>query len=74
VLLADGWRDAIGGGAAVVDRRRDRVVASLEFQSAVEEIFDVQLLLGLCFPEVFGFQMDIVQHTFVVPPAATGAP
>jgi uncharacterized protein (TIGR03032 family) len=61
-------RDELKCGVAVVDLRRGRVVASLEFQTAVEEIFDVQLLVGIRFPEVFGFQKDSFQHTFVVPP------
>jgi uncharacterized protein (TIGR03032 family) len=55
-------------GVAVVDWRHARVVALLEFQTAVEEIFDVQLLPGVCFPEVVGFQKDTIQHTFIVPP------
>ncbi len=54
-------------GVAVVDVRTGQVIASLEFQTAVEEIFDVQLLPGLRFPEVIGFQHDAIQHTFVVP-------
>jgi len=54
-------------GVAAVDCRTGRVVASLEFETAVEEIFDVQLLPGLRFPEVIGFQKDTVQHTFVIP-------
>ena len=41
---------------AVVDLRSSRVIALLEFQTAVDEIFDVQLLPGLCFREVIGFQ------------------
>ena len=56
-------------GVAVVDCRRGQMIGGLEFQSAVEEIFDVQLLPGVRFPEVVGFQKDTVQHTFVVPPA-----
>ena len=43
----------------------------LEFQTAVEEIFDVQLLPGLRFPEVIGFQQETIQHTFIVPPIAS---
>ena len=39
----------------------------LEFQTAVEEIFDVQLLGGVRFPEVLGFQQDTIRHTFIVP-------
>jgi uncharacterized protein (TIGR03032 family) len=60
-------------GVAVVDLRSGRLAAFLEFQSAVEEIFDVQLLPGLRFPEVVGFQKDDVQHTFIVPPAAAAS-
>ena len=53
---------------AVVDLRSGEVIALLEFQTAVEEIFDVQLLAGLRFPEVIGFQQETIHHTFVVPP------
>lgn len=61
-------REQLKCGIGVVDLRRGRVSAFLEFQSAVEEIFDVQLLPNLRFPEVLGFQKEAVQHTFVVPP------
>jgi uncharacterized protein (TIGR03032 family) len=67
VPLAD-RREQLKCGVAVVDWRSGRVVASLEFQTAVEEIFDVQLLPGLRYPEVIGFQHETIQHTFVVPP------
>jgi uncharacterized protein (TIGR03032 family) len=60
-------RDALKCGVGAVDLRTGRVVALLEFQTAVEEIFDVQLLPGLRFPEVVGFQKEAVQHTFIVP-------
>ena len=43
-------------------------IGLLEFQTAVEEIFDVQLLPGVRFPEVIGFQQETIQHTFIVPP------
>jgi uncharacterized protein (TIGR03032 family) len=56
-------------GVAVVDLRRGQVVGGLEFETAVEEIFDVQLLPGIRFPEVVGFQKDTLQHTFIVPAA-----
>ena len=39
----------------------------LEFRTAVEESFDVQLLGGVRFPELMGFQQDTIQHTFIVP-------
>jgi uncharacterized protein (TIGR03032 family) len=61
-------REQLKCGVAVVDVRSGQVVAMLEFQSAVEEIFDVQLLPGLRFPEVIGFQHETIQHTFVIPP------
>jgi hypothetical protein len=53
-----------------VDLRTGRTEGLLEFQSAVEEIFDVQLLPGVRFPEVTGFQKDDVNHRFVVPAPA----
>jgi hypothetical protein len=56
-------------GVGVVDVRDGRVMALLEFQSAVEEVFDVQLLTGSRFPEVVGFQKEAIHHTFVVPRA-----
>jgi uncharacterized protein (TIGR03032 family) len=67
VPLAD-RREHLKCGVAVLDLRSGRVIALLEFQTAVEEIFDVQLLPGLRFPEVIGFQQETIQHTFIVPP------
>ncbi|MGE0694057.1 MAG: TIGR03032 family protein [Pirellulales bacterium] len=67
-------RDQLKCGVAVVDLRRGAVVGLLEFQTAVEEIFDVQLLAGLRFPEVIGFQQETINHTFVVPPTMAGTP
>lgn len=63
-------RDELKCGVAVLDLRSGRTVALLEFQSAVDEIFDVQLLPSVRFPEVVGFQHETIHHTFVVPPAA----
>jgi len=64
-------RNELKCGIAAVDLRNGQVVAFLEFQTAVEEIFDVQLLPGHRFPEVIGFQQETIQHTFVVPPVLT---
>jgi uncharacterized protein (TIGR03032 family) len=61
-------RDQLKCGVAAVDCRDGRLIAFLEFQTAVEEIFDVQLLPGLRFPEVVGFQKETVHHTFIIPP------
>ena len=67
-------REQLKCGVAAVDLRSGQVHALLEFQSAVEEIFDVQLLPGLRFPEVIGFQQETIQHTFVIPPATPSGP
>ena len=61
-------RNELKCGVAVVDLRVGRVVAAVDFETAVEEVFDVQILPGQRFPEVLGFQKDAVQHTFVIPP------
>ncbi len=73
VPLAD-RREQLKCGVAVVDLRSGRVIAFLEFRTAVEEIFDVQLLRGLRFPEVIGFQQETIQHTFIIPPENPSAP
>jgi uncharacterized protein (TIGR03032 family) len=65
-------RDELKCGIAVLDLRSGQTVAFLEFQTAVEEIFDVQLLPALRFPEVMGFQQEAIRHTFVVPPRGKG--
>src|SRR4029078_11249122 len=66
VPLAD-RRCELKCGIAVVDLRSGQTIAFLELQTAFEEIFDVQLLPGLRFPEVVGFQKETLNHTFVVP-------
>jgi uncharacterized protein (TIGR03032 family) len=66
-------RDRLMCGVAVVDLTSGRVCAMLQFQTAVEEIFDIQLLTGIRFPDVMGFQNDTIQHTFVIPPVAERA-
>ena len=67
VPLAD-RRSELKCGVSVVDLRNGQSIGLLEFQTAVEEIFDVQLLHGVRFPEVMGFQKESLQHTFVIPP------
>ena len=61
-------REGLTCGVAVVDLRSGRIVAELHFATAVEEVFDVQVLAGQRFPEVLGFQKDTVQNTFIIPP------
>ena len=60
-------RSELKCGVAVVDVRSGQIIGLLEFQTAVEEIFDVQLLPGLRFPEVIGFQKETLHHAFVMP-------
>jgi len=67
VPLAD-RRDQLACGVAAIDLAAGRICGMLEFQSAVEEVFDVQLVAGHLFPELMGFQKDAIHHTFVVPP------
>jgi hypothetical protein len=62
-------REQLVCGIAVIDLRSGRQIAFLEFQTAVEEIFDVQLLPGIRFPEVMGFQKESLDHTFIIPPS-----
>jgi uncharacterized protein (TIGR03032 family) len=62
-------RNQLKCGLAVIDLRTARVIATVDFQSAVEEVFDVQILPALRFPEMLGFHKDAVQNTFVIPPA-----
>ncbi len=66
VPLAD-RRESLKCGVAAVDLRSGRLIGSIDFQTAVEEIFDVQLLNGPRFPEIVGFQQETLAHTFVVP-------
>lgn len=61
-------RNSLKCGVAAIDLRTGRLAGLLEFQTAVEEIFDIQLLPGLRFPEVLGFQKEDILHTFIVPP------
>jgi uncharacterized protein DUF4915 len=67
-------REQLKCGVAVVDLRSGQSIALLEFQTAVEEIFDVQLLPGLRFPEIMGFQKETLHHTFIIPPENPSAP
>jgi uncharacterized protein (TIGR03032 family) len=65
-------RNELKCGVAVIDLRSGQTIALLEFQTAVEEIFDVQILSGFRFPELIGFQKDAILNAFIVPPASLG--
>jgi len=62
-------RDELKCGVAAIDLHHGRLVGLLEFQTAVEEIFDIQLLPNIRFPEIVGFQKESLLHTFIIPPA-----
>jgi len=49
-------REEVKCAVTVEDLHRGVAIGMLEFQTAIEAIFDVQILAGLRFPEVIGFQ------------------
>jgi uncharacterized protein (TIGR03032 family) len=57
-------------GVWVLDIRTGRTVGSLCFDGLVQEIFDVQLLQGLRFPEIAEPESELAGNSFVLPPAA----
>ena len=52
---------------AFVGRRLAGAIAAL-LAASVLIFAAVQVLPGLHFPEVMGFQQETIQHTFIVPP------
>jgi uncharacterized protein (TIGR03032 family) len=54
-------------GVWVLDAGSGQVAEFLEFEKGVEEIFDVQILPGVRFPAVVGFDREVIQNTFIVP-------
>lgn len=50
------------------DTRSGQVVGFLEFEATVEELFDVQILPGVRFPAVVGFNKDTIQRACVIAP------
>lgn len=55
-------------GIWVIDILNGQIVQFMQFQAVVEEIFAVEVMAGLRFPEILGFQQETIQGTFVVPP------
>jgi uncharacterized protein (TIGR03032 family) len=53
-------------GVWVVDTRDGRVAGFVRFEGEVQEIFDVQLLPGIVFPELLEIGDDIVGASFVL--------
>jgi uncharacterized protein (TIGR03032 family) len=61
-------REELKCGVAAIDLESGALVGILEFQTAVEEIFDVQIIPGIRFPEVVGFLKESLHNTFILPP------
>jgi uncharacterized protein (TIGR03032 family) len=63
-------REQLKCGLAIIALRTGSSVALLEFQTGVEEIFDVQVLPGITFPFISGpwAQQDTGQPLWTVPP------
>lgn len=55
-------------GVTVVDTRSGHTVGFIEFESTVQELFDVQLLPGVRFPAVVGFNKETIQRACVIAP------
>lgn len=60
-------------GVWVIDASSGQWVGFLEFEAGVEEIFDVQVLPGIRFPAVIGFQKETIHGAFVIPRDGTEA-
>jgi uncharacterized protein (TIGR03032 family) len=56
-------------GVWLVDTQEGTVAGFLRFEGIVQEIFDVQLLAGLRYPDVLEPADEKVGHAFVLPPA-----
>lgn len=54
-------------GVWVVDLRSGEVVAWVEFQDAVQEIFAVKVLSYRRFPDVINDRPDVVRHSYALP-------
>lgn len=46
------------------------ILGFMRFEEGVQEIFDVQVLPGLRFPEIGEPDSDLIAHAFVLPQAA----
>jgi uncharacterized protein (TIGR03032 family) len=67
-LPIEEMRGELRCGVWAVDLRTGRVAGFLEFVSGCEELFAVQVLPGVRWPAVVGFQKDMLNGIFVVPP------
>ena len=61
-------------GVWVVDVRSGNIVAFLKFEGSVQEIFDVQVLHGIRYPELLEPDSDAVATLYTVPEGARAVP
>jgi uncharacterized protein (TIGR03032 family) len=59
-------------GIWVLDIRTGRTVAYLQFEDAMQEVFAVQVLPGIRFPELINEHDFLVRDSFVLPPQSRG--
>jgi uncharacterized protein (TIGR03032 family) len=66
-------RDKLRCGVWVVDLRSGAIAGHLEFNTGVEEIFDVQVMPGIVAPYISGpaADKDVGQPLWTIPPTAT---
>lgn len=57
-------------GVWVVDTRNGQIIAFLEFQDGVQEIFAVQILPGIRYPDLLQADDDHVANTILLPDEA----
>jgi uncharacterized protein (TIGR03032 family) len=57
-------------GVWVIDTRSGQIVAFLRFEAGVQEIFAVQILPGICYPDVLTEDQPAVANSFMIPDEA----
>ena len=57
-------------GVCAIDLATGQVVALLRFETAVQEIFAVTVLLGKRYPDLINDDQKLLENSFVVPDAA----
>jgi uncharacterized protein (TIGR03032 family) len=57
-------------GVCVVNLDSGKLEAFLYFEAGTQEIFDIQVLPGMCWPTVVGFQDETLDGVIVAPPGA----
>ncbi|MEM7063415.1 MAG: TIGR03032 family protein [Cyanobacteria bacterium P01_B01_bin.77] len=57
-------------GVWVINIETQEIVAFLKFEDAVQEIFAVQVLPNICFPELFIEENEFLKNSYILPDAA----